>query len=137
MHQNGHLEGTHRSPADAVLLPDWVNALTVRRGLAGAGGGMGVGVGAEVIVAGCKDAGIYAMQWEGGDVGEEGGGGGLVKTKALVVQKCDGWWCSFDIWLPCIGVCLPTVGREKEGKGKMDEGRVRGGKRRVGWGRVG
>eukprot|EP00904_Undaria_pinnatifida_P005698 jgi/Undpi1/2258/HiC_scaffold_13.g05644.m1 len=85
--ESGHLEGTHHSPADAVLLPDWVNALTVRRGLAGAEGGMGVGVGAEVIVAGCKDAGIYAMQWEGGDVGEEGGGGGLVKTKALVVQK--------------------------------------------------
>lgn len=55
--QDGSIEGTEREPAASILLPDWVNALTVRKGTK------------EKIVAGCTDGVIYVMAWDGGEEG--------------------------------------------------------------------
>lgn len=50
------------------MLPDWVNALTVRRGES------------EVVVAGCKDGGLYVVGWEAGVAESD-------NVKKLVIEK--------------------------------------------------
>lgn len=65
------------APAAQMTLPDWVNALAVKSPAAGE----------EVIVGGCKDGGIYAMEWEeGGPAAATGAAAGGNGAK-LVVRK--------------------------------------------------
>ncbi|CAN0149809.1 unnamed protein product, partial [Ectocarpus fasciculatus] len=74
--EDGHIDGTHVTPAAQVALPDWVNALAVKSPAGGE----------EVIVGGCKDGGIYAVAWDEGDpaAGAAAAGGNGAK---LVVRK--------------------------------------------------
>ena len=73
--------GIHEMPAAEVSLPDWVNALTVRE------------CGKELVVAGCSDGVLYAIELQEDSRGEgtlaEGGGdgGGSRKRASLVVEK--------------------------------------------------
>lgn len=100
---------------------------------AGVERGMGVGVEAEVIVAGCKDSGIYSLGWKEGNAGGGEGGSEQAETNTLVVEKCDHCWRRF-CGLRCLAVmcrCAPAYGWTGGGR---EEGR--GGKEGGGWGNV-